>query len=147
LAWTASPSSGVTAYHLYYGTVSQTYTNMISLGVVTSATVSNLTGGITYYFAATAYDATTGLESAYSNQASYTAGAGVQPILQLSFANGDVTLNCTGLPGTNYNILASKNLTNWSVIGSVAAGATGAFQFTDPTKATNRLCIYKVLQQ
>jgi hypothetical protein len=147
LDWAASPSSGVSAYHLYYGTVSQSYSNMVSLSSVTNTTVSDLSRGVTYYFAVTAYDATTGLESSFSNEASYTPGVGESnPTLQFSLTGGKAVLTCTGLPGTNYNVLSSKNLTNWSVIGSVVAGTNGAFQFTDPSKPTNRLCLYKLQQ-
>jgi hypothetical protein len=120
---------------------------MMSLSVATNATVSNLSRGVTYYFAVTAYDATTGLESPYSNEATYTPGAGAggsNPTLQFSLTQGKAVLACTGLPGTNYNILASTNLAKWSVIGSAVAAANGTFQFT--AAATNRFCLYKLQQ-
>jgi Fibronectin type III domain len=149
LNWSPSSSSGVSAYHLYYGTVSRSYSNMVSLATVTSATVSNLNRGVTYYFAVTAFDNTTGLESPYSNEASYTAGSGVggsTPTLQLTLTQGQPVLNCSGLPGTNYNVLASSNLINWSVIGAVVAGTNGGFQFTDTSGSSKRLYVYKLEQ-
>ncbi len=58
-------------YSIYYGTASRIYTNKISIGNGTSVTITNLVEGITYYFAATAYD-DAGLESPFSNEAVYT---------------------------------------------------------------------------
>lgn len=69
LAWDASPSPSVTGYYIYYGPGSRSYTNKVYSGCC-SCVVSNLTGGVTYYFAATASD-TNGLESDYSNEVSY----------------------------------------------------------------------------
>ncbi len=49
----------------------RTYTNAVTVGNVTNATVTNLAGGVTYYFAATAYD-TNGLESDFSEEIAFT---------------------------------------------------------------------------
>ena len=70
LAWDPSTDSTVTGYNIYYGGASHSYTNVVSAGNATSAVVSNLVGGATYYFAATTYTAA-GLESDYSLEASY----------------------------------------------------------------------------
>src|SRR6516164_5791524 len=70
ILWQPSPDPNVIGYNLYYGTSSRGYTNEISLGNTTSATISGLVGGVTYYFAATSYDAT-GDESDFSNEISY----------------------------------------------------------------------------
>jgi hypothetical protein len=68
--WDASPGTNViTNYKIYYGAVSGTYTNWVSAGTATSVSISNLVGGLTYYFAATATD-NYGLESDYSAEAS-----------------------------------------------------------------------------
>ena len=71
LAWNPSSGTNIAGYRIHYGGASRTYTNMVSAGSATSATISNLTGGATYYFAATAYD-TSGLESDFSNEATNT---------------------------------------------------------------------------
>lgn len=76
--------SGATGYTIKYGTVSGTYTTTIDASAVTQYLLTGLknnttyyavvtaTGtGPTYYFAATAYDAST--ESDYSDEVSYTA--------------------------------------------------------------------------
>ena len=68
LAWEAS-SSMVDGYWLYYGTQSGTYTARIDVGTATVCTLE-LTSGETYYFAATAYDRTEHVESAFSNEVS-----------------------------------------------------------------------------
>jgi hypothetical protein len=71
-AWTPSISTNVVTYNIYYGGTSGVYTNMVSvLGGQTNATVSGLTPGVTYYFAATAQDSL-GYQSIYSNEAVYT---------------------------------------------------------------------------
>jgi hypothetical protein len=70
LAWDPSPDSAIAGYRLYDGVTSETYTNVIDVGRATSATVSNLVNGVTYFFSATAYD-TKGQESAFSDEISY----------------------------------------------------------------------------
>ena len=72
LAWDAE--NGVAGYKIYYGTVSKHYTSFIDVGKNTTYTVPNLSDGITYYFAATAYDASN-LESDYSNEVSYSSSS------------------------------------------------------------------------
>jgi hypothetical protein len=74
LAWNPSLSSGIAGYRLHYGTSSGTHPNIINVGNTTTATVSRLTAGYTYYFVATAYN-TVGLESPPSNEVSFNAAA------------------------------------------------------------------------
>lgn len=71
LAWDASPDASVTGYRIYYGPASGAYTNSATVGNVTNVTLTSLKAGALYYFAATAYNGT-GLESAFSNETSYT---------------------------------------------------------------------------
>ncbi len=68
LAWDAE--SGVAGYRLHYGTSSGSYTQSSDVGTNTTATVSNLTAGQTYYFVVTAYNSA-GLESQPSDQVSF----------------------------------------------------------------------------
>lgn len=70
LNWNHSPSPGVAGYRVYYGTTSGNYSNSVVLGNVTTNTFSGLMGGVTYFFAVTAYDAN-GLESNFSNESSF----------------------------------------------------------------------------
>ena len=71
LRWDASSDPKVAGYDVYYGKASLTYTNKLSVGNVTNATVSGLIGGKTYYFAVTAHDAS-GVESLPSNEVAYS---------------------------------------------------------------------------
>lgn len=59
----------LTTYRIYYGTSSQSYGSSIDVGLVTSHIITNLSNGITYYFAATAISQG-GLESEFSNEVS-----------------------------------------------------------------------------
>src|SRR6185503_1851054 len=68
LAWNANTETNIAGYKLYYGVASRTYTNVTTLGNVTTASVANLVEGRNYYFAITAYDSL-GLESDYSTEA------------------------------------------------------------------------------
>jgi hypothetical protein len=72
LEWDASPDSTVTGYKLYHGSASRQYTNTVNVGTNLSGTVTGLVPGVSYFFAVTAHTAT-GLESDFSNEATYTA--------------------------------------------------------------------------
>ena len=69
LAWNASTDPNVAGYNVYYGGACGAYTNKICAGNATNATISGLTQGTTYYFAATTY-AASGMESPYSSEVS-----------------------------------------------------------------------------
>ncbi len=71
LTWNPNTESDLAGYKLHYGTASGNFTVHLDVHNVTTYTVTGLTNGQTYYFAATAYDAS-GCESGYSNQVSYT---------------------------------------------------------------------------
>src|SRR5213079_2731336 len=68
LGWDASP--GASGYKVHYGTTSQNYPNTIS-GSATSATVTNLAPGTTYYIVVSAYGSL-GVEGPYSGEMTYT---------------------------------------------------------------------------
>ena len=74
LAWDPNTESDLAGYRVHYGTASGSYTSHTDVHNVTSYTVTGLTAGQTYYFAATAYDAS-GNESGYSNPLSYAVPA------------------------------------------------------------------------
>ena len=71
LAWNADTDPSVVGYNVWYGTSSNSLTETQNVGASTSATVSGLSTGITYYFAVTAYNAA-GINSTYSNEVPYT---------------------------------------------------------------------------
>lgn len=70
LAWSASTSTNVGGYKIYYGTASKTYSANVDAGDVTSFQLNGLTAGKTYYLAVTAYDTTGTKESAFSAELS-----------------------------------------------------------------------------
>jgi chitinase len=75
LAWNAVSDPDLDGYILYYGSASHTYSVTLDVGNATTAALSGLTAGNTYYFAATAYDVY-GYESGFSNEVSYVVPAG-----------------------------------------------------------------------
>ena len=78
LTWVPSTDTAVAGFKVYYGPATQTYTNSLTLGLVTNVTVDGLVEGATYYFAATTYG-TNGNESGFSNEAIYAIPAIVTP--------------------------------------------------------------------
>jgi fibronectin type 3 domain-containing protein len=74
LAWDPNTESDLAGYRIHSGSASGSYTMHIDVHNVTSYTVTGLTDGQSYYFAATAYDSA-GNESGYSNQVSYSVPA------------------------------------------------------------------------
>jgi hypothetical protein len=157
LAWDPSSDPTVTGYNVYYGSSSRNYTNVIPAGSATSATVSNLVSGVTYYFAATTYTAT-GLESDYSAEASYSVPAPNAPPTLDALTNltipqdsGEQTVTLTGItsgasnevqtltvsafssnPGLipNPNVTYSSPDTNGTLTFSPAPGSFGSALIT-----------------
>ena len=66
-----TPLTDLAGYKVYSGVSSRNYTQNTDVGNVTSYTVTNLSGGTTYYFAVTAYD-TSGNQSSFSNELTAT---------------------------------------------------------------------------
>ena len=73
LVWNANPEPEIAGYRLYYGTTAEPFDKVIDVKT-TTATASDLITGVTYTFAATAYNIA-GAESAYSTPVSYTPGS------------------------------------------------------------------------
>jgi hypothetical protein len=71
LAWNPSTGSNISGYKMYYGTSSRNYTYNVNVGNNTSCSLSGLTEGRKYYFAATAYNSSN-VESVYSSELAYT---------------------------------------------------------------------------
>jgi Bacterial Ig domain len=73
LAWDANSEADLAGYRVRFGTKPRTYTHVLDVGKKTISSVGNLSAGVTYFFAVTAYN-TAGLESAPSNEVSVVAG-------------------------------------------------------------------------
>jgi chitinase len=71
LAWDPSSGPNLAGYMLYYGSARGSYSVGVDVGNLTTAAISGLQEGGTYYFVATAYDVY-GDESPPSNEVSYT---------------------------------------------------------------------------
>jgi len=134
LAWNSSTNPIVAGYNLYYGGTSGNYTNVISTGSATTATISGLIPGNTYYFVATTYSAP-GAESLDSSEVSYTVPilAGVQLTVT---PTRQFKLSLTGTIGHVYNVQATQDFKTWTVIGTVTMGTNGLSVFTDTNAAS-----------
>lgn len=73
LGWTASPSSGVAGYRVYWGSASGVYTSSKKVGLATQTQLTDLADGQRLYIALSAYDAT-GRESAKTPEITATPG-------------------------------------------------------------------------
>ena len=71
LGWDRNPESDVVEYKVYIGNATRNYIRIISAGNNTEQLVPDLSRGVTYFFAVTAVNSS-GLESDYSNEVSYT---------------------------------------------------------------------------
>jgi hypothetical protein len=92
LTWDASLDPTAAGYKIYYGVASRVYTNSIDVGNTTVTTIPNLVAGNTYYFAATTYNSS-GLESDYSTETSYTLPPIVVNVPPTLNQPPDVTIN------------------------------------------------------
>lgn len=134
-AWAASPDPNVTGYNIYYGVASGDYTAKVNAGNATSTTISGLVAGVTYYFAATAYDSL-GDESVFSGEVSYLVPAGAATLQFRNTTAGQFTLTVSGQTNHTYQIQATQDFKTWTIIGSATMGAGGSLDFTD-TNAPN----------
>jgi hypothetical protein len=132
LDWNASTSPSVAGYNVYFGTTSGNYTSKVDVGSATSITVSNLTAGLTYYFAATAYDVN-GDESGFSSEISYTVPGGLRMTLAAATPGAAPVIQFPVVAGSWYEVQASTDLKRWaSVAQTGVATASMVMQFTDP---------------
>jgi hypothetical protein len=118
LAWDPSPDPEIAGYNVYYGSASGAYTNHVSVGNVTNATISGLLKGGTYFFVVTSYN-TSGLESDPSNEISYAV-----PLLA-----GRTTLQINQSPG--------QTGTQTSILIRGLAGQTCRLEYSDTPISTN----------
>lgn len=111
LAWDPSPDASVTGYRLYYGVNSATYTNSMTVGNVTNATITGLKDQQIYFFAATAFDAS-GLESDFSNEASFS------PPPTLTIKVDRFAITSPGVLGATNDLFEAHDLNSptWSLV-------------------------------
>lgn len=100
LAWDPSESTNVVAHRVHYGTASGNYSSSTNLGNQTTATISGLQAGTTYFFVVTALD-DIGMESLPSNEVNY----------QVPLTNSLPTIVLTSpSSGSSYTAPATINL-------------------------------------
>lgn len=130
LIWSAADGSAKLAgYRIYSGTSSHVYTKTVTVGpAATSVTISGLTEGTTYYFAATDFDSA-GNQSAYSGEFVYVAGAG--NLASAVHAANQFSFNVAGVTGRKYVVQASTNLLTWVSLKT----NTAPFQYTATNSA------------
>lgn len=161
LAWNPSPADGVVGYNVYSGVASQTYTNIISVGNVTNTLITGLAAGTTYFFSVTALDVA-GLESAFSNETSYTVPTNVvsgssnnppsltntAPVIS-SIAAQTINVNTsTGplafmigdaeTPATNLSVSASSSNPILVPVGGIALSGSGSVWTVTVTPAAGQ---------
>jgi hypothetical protein len=141
LVWNASSDTNVVGYKVYYGTVSEQYTDVIVAGNVTNALISGIESGKTYYFAATSYNAA-GWESSYSPEISYTAPVINLAQISLASPSGGVNISVNGPAASPYVIFASTNLINWVALTT----NTAPFIFTDTNSSNYSQRFYQAVQ-
>ena len=136
LGWDASAGTNVAGYMIYYGTASGSYTQMAPAGLATQTTISGLTVGTTYFFTATAADST-GLESEYSNEISFTVPA-PQPELRLARTGTQSVVRWpTNFPG--YTLQWSSSPTGaWANLTSSPPSSGTNFAYTNTASAARR---------
>jgi Fibronectin type III domain/Putative binding domain, N-terminal len=123
LAWDPESASGLAGYRVHYGTVSKNYSSALDAGNQTTATITGLTAGATYYFAATAYN-TAGTESAFSNEATYT----VPSSCSSAITPGSASLTAAG--GTRSVTVTTQSTCSWTTANpaswvTITSGAAG----------------------
>jgi hypothetical protein len=98
--------NGVAGYKVYQGGASRVYTNSFNTGSAIQVTVSNLIVGRTYYFAATAYNSS-GVESDYSTEITYTVPATGTPAITLTSPTNGATYSAPATVHLAANVVAN----------------------------------------
>jgi hypothetical protein len=135
LAWDLSPDTNVVGYRIYYGVASQVYTNFVDAGNTATNTVSGLVAGVGYFFAVKGYDRG-GVESAFSNEIGFTPTAQAPRVTLALDGGGQPMVQITSPTGQSFDIYATRDFSNWVLVGTVAPGSNGWCAFCD-AGATN----------
>jgi hypothetical protein len=115
LAWDASAEAA--GYKIYYGTTSNNYTFVVDVGNDLTYTFTDLPDGNTYYFAATAYDASY-LESDYSTEVSYVTTGQTEIIWRNASTGENAVWYMDGTTIVSSASLPTVNDTNWQIVGT-----------------------------
>jgi hypothetical protein len=132
LGWIPSPSPQGCGYAVYYGTQSRAYDYRFDAGTNTTATITNLSQGRTYYFVVVTVDSN-GNESVPSNEVSYAIPDRPPAFNSIAFQNGQLLLNWNTVPGRAYQIEFTRDLTQsaWRPLGEVVMATGFVTTFAD----------------
>jgi hypothetical protein len=111
LGWDPNTEEDLAGYKVYYGVSSKDYDYTIDVGGQTEHTVTDLEEGVTYYFAATAYDLS-GNESDYSNEVAYA------PPCSYSITPTSRSFGYSG--GTGSVNVSAKSDCEWTAVSNAA---------------------------
>ncbi len=131
LAWLPSPTPDIAGYAVYYGSSSGVYDLRLDVGSQTNATISGLPGGMTFFFAVSAYNQL-GVESELSNEISFVTaddwigfGPWLAPIANRTIHAGSLLTISTFVRGLN------PPLSAWRFSLSQAAACTASLNLTN----------------
>ena len=121
VAWDPSSTTNVTAYNVYYGTRSGHYTNSFTVDAfTTSAPISGLEAGTTYFIAVTAVD-DLGDESGFSAE-TYIAVPSAPKLLTQTWSDNanNMYLEITTplIVTRSWEVQYSLDMVNWSTYGT-----------------------------
>ena len=173
LVWDASSGAGLAGYYIYYGTVEGQYTEKMSVGIQTSATVSNLLEGFTYHFVVTAFN-TLGVESEPSNEIVFSvparlqapvaqsatnsspvqvAGSGSLPASQpiritalTKLVDGSMSLSWDSTPQAGYQVWYKNNFheAQWTALGQTVTASGSSTSWIDNSAQGKEMRFYRV---
>lgn len=170
LIWNANPEPELTGYKVYYGTTSGVYTQSVDIGNQTTATLTNLSVGVTYFSVVTAYDAQR-LESPPSVEISFTPVAlppppaptvtletltppdnnpfpesETAPLISdhAPLPSGECRFTITAPAGQTLDIYATADLLNWTQVAT-STNPSGRLRVTDHQAADGIQRFYQVL--
>jgi hypothetical protein len=141
LTWNAGADTNVVGYLVYWGATSQSYTQSVDVGNVTSAPISTLSRGPTNYFAVTAYN-NDGVESDFSNEAVFIDGG---QLMAGGISANQPQLFVTLFGGYLYDVQFSASLTNWTTIASVLARTNGIYEVMDTNFMSGENRFYRLI--
>ena len=136
-------SPDATGYNVYYGMNSGIYPDKLSVGNVTTATISNLTAGVTYFFVATTVGIN-GNESVFSDEARFIV-PGVMTMSQGANRGDSMLIKFPVAPGHWYESQATTDFQSWITIWQTAVATSNAWgHFTDPNASGPNSRLYRL---